>query len=92
MTDDQEKFPVPSEPTVEMIEAALKSCGFVGRLHRDTMALVRDNLGGPHEPGICSTVRAVLAHLRGVPLDQIKRGYNPVWEASHKASRKRSRK
>jgi hypothetical protein len=66
---------VAPEPTDEMIEAALIACGVTGSVRRQTMDAVRKNRGGPHEPGVCSQVRAVLAIINGVPLATIKRGY-----------------
>jgi len=66
---------VPTEPTDEMIEAALIATGIYPKLRAEVMEIVREERGGPHEPGVCSEVRAVLAIINGVPLAQIKRGY-----------------
>lgn len=68
---------VPEEPTAEMIEAQLIAVGIAPSIRRQVMKKLPEQQGTPHEPGVCSQVRAVLAVLRGEPLSKIKRGYRP---------------
>lgn len=66
---------VPDEPTADMIEAALISCGLEKAVRAKVMKSLPDLQGGPHEPGICNQLRAVLAVINGCPVSEIKRGF-----------------
>jgi hypothetical protein len=66
---------IDPEPTLEMCIAYMRALGWPkGEI--DSFAK-HSKIGGPHEPGLATGLRAAIAVAAGLPLDHIKRGSRP---------------
>lgn len=63
------------ELVLRLYDAGLRALGVQPKIRRDWMEAAGREFGGPHEPGGLASVRAILAVLDGLPLEQVKRGF-----------------